>query len=141
VSVNETLALANACVTAVAVVCMTAGFVAIRRKNIARHRRLMIAATTASALFMVGFVVRFARFGFRPFSGGAGWRNVYQLVFFTHEPLAVINVPLVLGALTLGLRRRFKTHREVARVALVVWLYVCLSGIAVFALLHFSPGR
>ncbi len=135
-STNDALALANACSSTVAIVCMTLGFLAIRAKRVARHRAFMIGATAASALFMGLFVVRFVRFGFARFEGAGIVRGIYLAVFFSHEPLAVINIPLVACALVLGLRRSVRAHKEVARLALPIWLYVAVTGVMLYVLLY-----
>src|SRR5678816_1123039 len=95
----------------------------------------MLAATACGALFLVVFVVRFARFGFRPFGGRGAWRVAYLAVFFTHEPVAVVNVSLVLAAAILGLRRSDAAHREVARMAWPVWVFVALTGLLLYLML------
>jgi putative membrane protein len=136
-SVNETLALIDALLSAASVVFMVCGVRAIRReRNLARHLRCMSAAFGCSALFLLLFGVRFVEFGFQPFKGEGLARVVYSAVFFTHEPLAVINVPLAVAALLLGARRSFAAHREVATVAYPIWLYVAVTGVLLYGLLY-----
>jgi putative membrane protein len=133
---NDGLALADACLTAVAVACMLLGYHAIRRKRVARHRNFMLGAVAASTGFLAIFVFRFVRFGFHPFARSGVLRVVFDAVFFSHEPLAVVNVPLVLGAAALGLAGRVPTHREIARWALPIWIYVGVTGILIYFLLY-----
>ena len=132
---NGALALVNAVLTLASIACMALGYVAIRRRAIERHRNWMIAATAFSAAFMAVFVYRFAVFGFEPFQGQGAWKVVYYVVLLTHEPLAVVNIPLVLVALVLGLRRA-KAHAEIARPALLIWFITAVTGVAVYVLLH-----
>ena len=80
--------------------------------------------------------MRFVRFGFSAFHGGGAWRALYFAVFFSHEPLAVVNVPLVVCALGLGLAGWHRAHREVARIALPIWLYVAATGVVLYLLLY-----
>jgi len=129
------LATADTLLAVASIAFMVAGYRAIRARRIERHRALMLAAAASSAAFMILFVSRFAYFGFHPFAGAAAWRGVYYGLLFLHEPLAVINIPLVLVALVLGLRRA-SAHREVARPALVVWLIAASSGVLVYAMLY-----
>jgi putative membrane protein len=132
--VNARLAFANAAFVSISAVCMVLGYLAIRRKQITRHRNFMIAAFVSSAAFMVLFVARFVKFGRQPFHGSA--TVAYNVLFFSHEPLAVVSLPLVLSALILGLRRMDHTHRDVAQFALPIWLYAAVSGIALYVLLY-----
>ena len=131
---NAHLALANAALVSTSAVCMVLGYLAIRRKQILRHRNFMLAAFVTSAAFMVVFVLRFVKFGRQPFHGSA--TVLYNVLFFTHEPLAVVSVPLVMTALVLGLRRIDRTHREVGQFALPIWLFAAVSGVALYALLY-----
>jgi len=96
----------------------------------------MLVAAGASLVFLVLFVVRFATFGFAPFAGEAAARVAYTVLLFSHEPLAVINIPLVIAALVLWLRRADASHREVAPLALWIWVYVLATGILLFWLLY-----
>ena len=66
---NEGLALANACLSVTTIAFLIAGYRAIRRGDVRRHRRRMLAALATSALFLVGFVGRFVRYGFTEYQG------------------------------------------------------------------------
>ena len=92
-----------------------------------------------SAVFLALFVLRFVKFGFTPFTHHGPLRWLYSVVFWTHEPLAVINVPLVLISLGLGLFKSHPAHKEVAKIALPVWLYVACTGVALYVLLYVVP--
>jgi putative membrane protein len=134
VTLEAALALGDTTASLISIVAMVLGWRAIKRKNVKRHRALMLTAAGAAAVFLVLFVYRFVRFGF---GGGqdTGARAVaYLIVSIAHEPIAVINVPLVLCALVLGLTGRFAAHREVARIALPVWLYVAVTGVVLYLL-------
>jgi putative membrane protein len=133
---NHVLALTNAILTAISLVCMVAGRRAIARRDVPRHRRLMVAATAAAAAFVVVFVVRFVTYGFTHFHGDGIARGIYSVAFYSHEPLAVVNVPLVLVALGLGLRRSFVIHKEVASYALPIWIYVAVTGIMIYLFVY-----
>ena len=130
------LALADTCASVVSLVCAAFAYRAIRRKQIAAHKRLMIAAFGASAVFLGLFVYRFVTFGFAPppFEGAS--LVVFRVVFFSHEPIAVVSVPLVIATVVLGLASSFKAHREIARVALPLWIYSLVSGITLYCLLY-----
>jgi putative membrane protein len=136
---NDSLALANACLSAISVSFAIAGVRAIRRKNVTLHRNRMVAAAATSFAFLVLFVFRFVAFGFKPFGGGAVLHAVYMTLLLTHEPMAVINVPLVIVALMLGLRGAFSAHREVARVAWPIWIFVLVTGILIYLLIYRLP--
>ncbi len=136
---NGALALADVVLTSASLVCMLRGYAAIRLRRVDRHRRWMLLALAAASLFTVSFVVRYAQFGRSPFVLGGPIRAFYLVVWFSHEPVAVVSVPLVLAAAALGLRGAFEPHREVARLALPVWVYASLSGVLVYLLVYVLP--
>jgi putative membrane protein len=134
VTLDAALALADTVMAVISIVAMIAGWRAIRRRRVRRHRALMLTAAGASAAFMALFVYRFVRFGFGGGEGEGARAIAYRIVSVAHEPVAVINIPLVLCALGLGLAGKWEAHKEVARIALPVWLYVAVSGVVLYAL-------
>ena len=68
---------------------------------------------------------------------GQGWlRTLYYSVLFTHIPLAVIVVPVALTALYFAWRQQFTRHRRLVRWLWPVWVYVSLSGVAIYLMLY-----
>ncbi len=57
-------------------------------------------------------------------------------VLASHTLLAAVAAPLVLRTLFLALRARFPDHRRIARATLPVWLYVSVTGVAVYVMLY-----
>ena len=111
------------------------GFLAIRRKRIVLHHRLMVTAIVLSAIFLVMYVIYHATNESTTY-GGEGWmRNVYFIVLISHILLSIIVVPLVLISFVHALSRRYDKHRRIARITLPIWLYVALSGVAVYLMI------
>jgi putative membrane protein len=132
--IDGILAACDAALSSISLGFAIAGYV--RRKDTPRHKRYMLIATAASFAFLIVFVVRFATFGFARTAGEGASHVAFLVLLFTHEPLAVINIPLVVAALVLGLRGAVAAHREVAPMALWIWLYVLASGIAIYFVLY-----
>lgn len=125
----------NATLNSISFVLLLTGYNMIRRKNVRAHRACMIAAFTVSILFLVSYLT-YRFFGEEKHFGGQGLiRPVYFFVLITHVILAA-TVP-VLASLTLylALRRRFHQHRRWARVTFPIWIYVSVTGVAVYLLL------
>jgi len=133
---NTALATCDAVLSAVSLGFAISAFRAIRRKAIREHRNRMLIAVAASFAFMVLFAIRFVTFGFKPFGAEGGSRVFYTIVLFSHEPLAVINIPLVAAALVLGLRGSYRSHREVAPMAFWLLTYVLVTGILLYVVLY-----
>ena len=49
---------------------------------------------------------------------------------------AVCVVPLAIVALRRGLRADFRRHRRLARWTLPIWLYVSVTGVAIYRMLY-----
>jgi putative membrane protein len=135
----ETLALLNACFNATAGVLLVSAYVAIRRKQVQRHRRRMVAALVMSCLFLISYLTRMAIAGDTPFQGTGWLRPVYFSILVTHVLLAMAVVPLVLRTVFLAYRRRFPEHRRIARWTFPIWMYVSVTGVVVYLMLYQLP--
>ena len=126
----------NATLNAIAAVLLTAGWINIRRRNIAAHRACMLAAFGASTLFLVSYVIYHARAASVPFTGQGWIRPVYFSILITHIVLAAVIVPLALTTIYRALRGELWRHKRIARVTLPIWLYVSVTGVLVYLMLH-----
>jgi putative membrane protein len=126
----------NAALNGASAALLVLGWRAIRSGRRERHRRLMIAACASSTLFLVGYLTRVALTGTHPFPGGGALRAAYLVLLGSHTLLAAAALPLVLRTLQLSLGERFGEHRRVARVTFPVWVYVSLTGVAVYVTLY-----
>ena len=126
----------NASLNGVAALFLIVGYLVIRRRQIAAHRASMLAAVTASALFLTPYVVYHANAGSRPFAGTGPVRVVYFFILLTHIVLAAAIVPMVLMTLARALGRRFERHAAIARRTLPLWLYVSVTGVVIYLMLY-----
>lgn len=129
----------TAALNATAAVLLVAGLVAIRGGRRELHRRLMIGAFAASTAFLAVYLLRHGLVGSTRYTGEGALRAVYLGILLSHTVLAVALVPLVLGTLRHSLRGRFPQHRRLARVTLPIWLYVSVTGVVVYLMLHHLP--
>ncbi len=132
----EALPTVNASLNALSALLLLAGWRAIRAGRRERHRALMLSALASSALFLVGYLTRVALTGTHRFPGGGALRATYLTVLGSHTLLAVAALPMVLRTLYLALRGRFESHRRIARWTFPVWLYVSVTGVAVYLMLY-----
>lgn len=126
----------NAILNSTAAVLLLLGFVFIKQKKIAQHRACMLGAFGVSTLFLVCYVIHHLQVGSVPFKGSAALRPVYYAILVPHVLLAMTVVPLALVTLSRGLKGRVEKHRPLARVTLPVWLFVSVSGVAVYLMLY-----
>jgi len=127
----------NATLNALSAVLLVCGFVLIRRKQIARHRRVMLTAFVTSCVFLVCYLVYHAQVGSVPFHHeGTTLRTVYLSILFTHTVLAATVPVLAIITLRRGLAARYDRHRKIARWTLPIWLYVSVTGVVVYVMLY-----
>ena len=129
------LARVEALLTALIALQVIAGWHAAKRGRPRLHRALMLGAVFTSIVFLIPFVGRMAEFGLRPFRLAGPWREVYWVVFATHDLAAMLGVPVILVAAGLGLAERKVDHRDVSAIALPIWLYTLVTGLALYVLL------
>jgi uncharacterized membrane protein YozB (DUF420 family) len=133
----------NATLNGAAAVLLVAGFAAIKAGRRQRHRRLMLSAFVVSVAFLACYLYyHFAVAAGKPTPfNGTGWtRGAYFALLISHTVLAAVNLPMVLRTLWLAQRERFEAHRRLARWTFPIWLYVSVTGVAVYVVLyHFNP--
>ena len=134
--IGDALALVNASLNATSALALATGWVLIRRRKAKLHRRAMVTAVAASALFLGFYLARVAFTGTHEFAGEGTAKVVYLSVLFSHMVLAVVVVPLVLRLLWLIRKRRFHEHARLARWTFPVWAYVSVTGLVVYLLLY-----
>lgn len=133
---GDTLALINALLNFTSAIALFTGFFYIRRKVVDQHRRAMLTAVGASAIFLVFYLIRVALTGTHEFAGEGMARTVYLGILFSHMVLAVLVLPFVLRILYLAKKDRFEEHRRMARFVFPVWAYVSVTGLLVYILLY-----
>jgi len=130
------LASLNATLNMTAFVLMTLGWLAIKRGERERHKKLMISAFVASCVFLASYLTRIALYGDTRFQGEGVMRIVYFAILIPHILLAMAVAPMVIVTLNRGLKARFEDHRKLARWTLPIWAYVSVTGVIVYALLY-----
>lgn len=136
------LPVVNACLNGLSAIFLAAGFYFIRRKNVAAHRRFMLAAFVTSVLFLICYLTYHGYLGYvlhrgpTAFKEPAAFRPVYLAILLSHTILAVVIVPMALMTLSRALRERFDLHRRVARRTWPLWMYVSVTGVLIYLLLY-----
>jgi uncharacterized membrane protein YozB (DUF420 family) len=126
----------NAALNATAAVLLVWGYILIRRRSIAAHRKVMLAAFATSTVFLACYLIYHFHVGSVRFPRTGAIRTVYLSILATHTALAATVPPLAIVTLNRGLRERFDRHRKIARWALPVWLYVSVTGVVVYLMLY-----
>jgi len=136
------LPVVNALLNGLSATCLGIGYYQIRHKKPEAHRRWMIAAFSASVLFLISYlgyhwyVAYHLKRGPTVFRDPAWFRPFYLAILISHTLLAMAVVPLALITLWRGLKARFDSHRRIARWTWPVWMYVSVTGVLIYLLLY-----
>jgi len=130
----------NAALNLTCFVFLVLGRVAIARGDAALHKKRMLAAFTASSVFLVSYLIRFATTGAHKYPGGGWDKYLYLTMLFSHMVLAVVLVPLVITALRRAFRKDFVAHKKIVKATWPIWMYVSVTGVLVYLMLyHLAP--
>jgi uncharacterized membrane protein YozB (DUF420 family) len=127
---------ADAILNSLSAIFLLAGFYFIRRRRIAAHKACMLSAFATSVIFLGCYLTYHFTRGVVRFPGHGLARPFYFVLLGTHTVLAAAIVPLALVTLSRALRKKFDLHRRIARWTLPIWLYVSITGVAVYWILY-----
>jgi putative membrane protein len=126
----------NAALNATSATLLILGLAAIRSGRREVHKRLMVSAFAASAVFLVGYVLYHYAHGDTHYQGEGALRVVYFTVLITHVLLSIVMLPMILTTFYLAARERFVAHKKLARWTLPIWLYVSVTGVLIYFMLR-----
>lgn len=126
----------NAALNATSAALLVAGFVAIRNGRRELHKRLMVSAFAASAVFLVGYILYHYAHGDTQYKGEGTIRIAYFAILISHVLLSIAMLPMILTTFYLAARERLAAHKRLARWTLPIWLYVSVTGVVIFFMLR-----
>lgn len=130
------LADVDAALNGAAFVLICAGLIAIKRGNVALHKKLMLSAVVTSAVFLACYLTYHATCDSVKFQGQGAIRPVYFTLLISHIILAAVQVPMILRTVYLGLKDRREAHKRWAKVTTPIWLYVSITGVIIYYMLY-----
>lgn len=126
----------NAALNLGAFVCLVTGVRRVRAGDVVGHRNRMLAALGFSALFLVSYLVYHSTSVETRYAGPDGFRPVYLFILITHIPLAALVPWMALRTAWLGWKDDRPRHLRWARWTFPIWLYVSVTGVAIWAVLY-----
>ncbi len=131
----------NAGLNALSALLLTSAYFLVRIRRIRGHRACILSALATSSLFLALYLVYHVEMGHIPY-GGTGWARIgYRVILGSHSLLAVLVPPLAATTLLLARREDGLRHRALGRWTFAIWLYVSVTGVAVYWMLKpFYPG-
>jgi uncharacterized membrane protein YozB (DUF420 family) len=131
----------NAALNGLATLLLVAGYIFIRRGNVAAHRRCMLTAFGVSIAFLASYLTYHFAVGHVKYCGPPSLKTIYFLILITHVLLAATVPVLAARTIQLGLTGQNQRHRRWAKWTWPIWLYVSVTGVVIyFMLYHLSPG-
>ncbi|MBL8994551.1 MAG: DUF420 domain-containing protein [Spirochaetia bacterium] len=126
----------NACLNGTSAVLLSLALWAVKTKRIALHRGLMSSAFIVSTLFLACYILYHTLHGDSKFLGQGWVRPIYFFILISHILLSAFALPLVLLTFFLSLTGRIPWHKKVAPYTWAIWMYVSVTGVAVYLFLR-----
>ena len=98
------------------------------------HKRAMLTASVFAIVFVVLYLTKSALYEPTKYAGDE--RTLYFFILGSHTVLAALNLPLAIYTVYLALTGREDKHRKIAPFTAGVWLYVAVTGWAIYFFLH-----
>lgn len=122
----------NAVLNSVVAVLLITALVAVKKRKLALHKKLMLAAIVLSVLFLVSYISHHLLAGETKFGGEGAIKTIYLIILFTHIILAAIILPFILFTAYRALIGEFPAHKKLARITWPIWFYVAITGPIVY---------
>lgn len=116
-------------------VTLILGLVAIRNRNIARHRQMMGLSFLQGALFLVLYILYHISNQSTPFGGEGILRPIYYFLLVSHIVLSIGVVWFVLRAVYFALSGQIAEHKRIVKWTFPLWLYVSITGVIVYLMI------
>jgi len=132
------LPLINACLNGLSTVFIIAGLVFIKKEEKQAHIIAMISALVTSTLFLASYITYHAlKAGVVTYFTYPGWpKTLYMVILWTHIPLAILILPLIILTVIPAYQARYDKHRRLAKITAPLWLYVSVTGVLVYLMLY-----
>jgi putative membrane protein len=122
----------NAIINSIVSFLLLAGLIAVKNKKYILHKRIMLSAIILSCIFLISYILHHLFAGETKFAGTGTAKTIYYIILGTHIPLAGIILPFILFTAYRALIGEWPRHKKLARITWPVWLYVAVTGVAVY---------
>ncbi|APY11266.1 hypothetical protein BWZ22_08425 [Seonamhaeicola sp. S2-3] len=124
-----------ACINAVTALVLVLAFIAIQKKKIKLHERLMKFAIILSALFLLMYVAYHMTSDSTKFGGDGFIKYFYYFILITHIVMSVAVIPFVLITYVRAITNNIERHKKIAKITFPLWLYVAITGVVVYIMI------
>lgn len=124
-----------AAINATTAVVLTFAYIAVSRKKMTLHERLMKVAIGLSVIFLVMYVAYHMTSDPTPFGGSGISRPLYYFILISHIILSIGIIPLVLLTYVRAISRLFSEHKKIARYTFPIWMYIAVTGVIIYLMI------
>ena len=124
-----------ATINAITALLLVFALIAIKRKKIVLHQRLMQSCIVLSLLFLVMYIAYHMTTDPTPFSGNGSVKILYFFILISHIILSVALIPLVLISYVRAFQKEFPEHKKISKITFPIWLYVAVTGVIVYIMI------
>ena len=114
---------------------LIAAVVAIKQQKVELHRKLMTTAFVLGAIFLVTYITYHISNPSTSYGGEGVIRYLYYFLLISHVLLSIVVVRYVLLAMYYALNKQFSDHKRIVKIAFPIWLYVSITGVAVYLMI------
>ena len=122
-------------INAITAIFLTIAYIAIKRKKIILHERLMKISIGLSVIFLVMYVAYHMTSDPTPYGGEGIIRSVYYFILISHVILSIGIIPLVLVTYVRAISKLFADHKKIARYTFPIWIYIAVTGVIVYLMI------
>ena len=122
-------------INALTAILLVLAFIAIKKKNIVLHEKLMKTAIGCSVIFLLMYVAYHMTSDSTKFGGEGAIRTVYFIILITHIALSIVVIPFVLITYVRAITNNIERHKKIARITFPLWLYVAVTGVIVYLMI------
>ncbi|MCK5678269.1 MAG: DUF420 domain-containing protein [Flavobacteriaceae bacterium] len=108
---------------------------AIKNNKRKLHERLMKTAIIFSGVFLLLYLTYHMTSNSTSFGGEGTIKYLYFFILITHILLSIVVIPFVLITFVRGITNDFERHKKIAKITFPIWLYVAVSGVAVYLMI------
>jgi len=124
-----------ATINAFTAIILVTAFWAIKNKKVKLHEKLMKTAIFFSVVFLVLYVAYHMTSDSTKFGGEGTIKTIYFVILITHILLSIAVIPFVLITFVRAITNQVELHKKIARFTFPLWLYVAVSGVAVYVMI------
>lgn len=135
------LPMLNAIINATCTILLLLSLRAIRRKDIATHKKINITTFVLSSLFLISYITYHWLANETRFPADNPVRPLYLIILISHIILAAAVLPMVLVSFYYGLTNQVAKHRKLTRFSYPIWLYVTTTGVIVYLMISPYYGK